>query len=173
MPDELWIAEQVRELASALRTDETKASQLLGELFDEIHVYRVTPPGKERGYHQLKFRLKASRIVMAALNGKLPASVQACLNDASVIGDESPEFCLNVGGPTRADEFGDYIVKRRLEGASWRKISEGTGVPKSTAEACFKRRVGDTNTEQTHGGELKSENSDGPSASDRTDPILS
>ena len=44
------------------------------------------------------------------------------------------------------------------------KISEGTGVPKSTAEACFKRRVGDTNTEQTHGGELKSENSDGPSA---------
>jgi hypothetical protein len=59
LPDRDFIAAEIEKLPCALRTDESKAARLLGELFDVVRVYRVTLPGKKHGYHQLKFRLKA------------------------------------------------------------------------------------------------------------------
>jgi DNA invertase Pin-like site-specific DNA recombinase len=80
LPDRDFIAAQVQRLPCTLRTDESKAAQLLGELFDAVFVYRVTPLGKQRGYHQLKFRLKAWRIVHAALEGKLADAIRILIS---------------------------------------------------------------------------------------------
>jgi hypothetical protein len=140
LPDQKWIESQIQQLPPALRADESRAASLLAELFDNVYVYSVLPPGKRRGYHQLRFRLKAWRIINAALNGNVPESVVSAIADTD---DqdlcESPEFCLNVGGPTRADEAASYVVKRRLEGATWDVICRETGLAKSVACECLRR----------------------------------
>jgi DNA invertase Pin-like site-specific DNA recombinase len=140
LPDQKWIESQIQQLPSALRADESRAASLLAELFDNVYVYSVLPPGKRRGYHQLRFRLKAWRIINAALNGNLPESVVSAIADTDNqdLG-ESPEFCLNAGGPTRADEAASYVVKRRLEGATWDVICAETGLGRNTARECFRR----------------------------------
>lgn len=96
LPDQAFIAEQIRQLPTALCSDERRAAQLLGKIFDTIRVYRVTPPGIERGYHELRFHLSAWRIIEAALQGQLPNGVLACINERKGNLFESSEFCLIV-----------------------------------------------------------------------------
>jgi site-specific DNA recombinase len=140
LPDRDFIVTEIEKLPCTLRTDESKAAQLLGELFEFVRVYRVTLPGKQRGYHQLKFRLKAWRIICTALDGKLPSAITAIISQDDVQNTcISPEFCLNVGGPTRADEASAYIVKRRLEGATWDELRAETGLSRNTIRECFMR----------------------------------
>ena len=117
LPDHDWIVAEIEKLPCVLRTDNGKAAQLLGELFDVVRVYRVILPGKQRGYQQLRFRLKAWRIIRTALDGQLPSIISETIS-ADDGGDAcmSPEFCVDVGGPTRADSASAYIVKRRGEG---------------------------------------------------------
>jgi hypothetical protein len=105
LPDSDFILEQIRQLPSALGGDERKAATLLGEIFDQVRVYRMSAPGVRPVYHELRFRLKAWRITNAALDGKLPQSVVACMRD-EVDGEvaESPEFCLTVGRKPAEDD---------------------------------------------------------------------
>jgi hypothetical protein len=140
LPDQGWIESQIEQLPLALRFDEPRAASLLGELFDEVYVHSVLPLGKRRGYHQLRFRLKAWRIINVALDGEIPESLVSAIvatNDKNLF--ESTEFCLCVGGPTRADELMSYVVKRRLAHATWDEICRETGLAKSVACECFRR----------------------------------
>ena len=140
LPDHEFIVAQIEQLPCVLRTDESKAAQLLGGLFDVVRVYRVTPPGKQRGYHQLRFRLKAWQIIHTALGEQLPPTISAIISrDNGMDACTSPEFCLNVGGPTRADEASAYIVKRRREGATWDEIRAETGLGRNTIRECVRR----------------------------------
>jgi len=140
MPDEAFIASQIQTLPMILRTDESAAVHLLGQLFDVVYVHRVTLPGKQRGYHQLRFRLSAWRIVRAALGDRLPSWVETilCQDDMSSTSN-SPEFRLNVGGPTRADEATELIKRRRKEGATWDEIKAETGLSRNTVRDCYFR----------------------------------
>ena len=141
LPDRDFIAAQIETLPCLLRSDASKAVHLLGEIFDVVRVYRVTPPGKQRGYHQLKFRLKAWRIIVAAFDGKLPPAITSIISRNEVENAcGSPEFYLNVGGPTPADLASDYIVKRRTEGATWEEIQNETGLGRNTVRNVFARR---------------------------------
>lgn len=165
LPDDEWIESQIQQLPSALRSDEPRAATLFAELFDEVHVYSVLPLGKRRGYHQLRFRLKAWQIINTALSGQIPESVvSAIAESADQAPFESPEFCLNVGGPTRADEVGPYVAQRRLEGAKWDEICRETGLAKSVACECFRRHKEAMDSTGTNGDiDSKSEMGDGNS----------
>lgn len=167
LPDRDFIVAEIEKLPCILRTDESKAAQLLGELFDVVRVSRVTLPGKQRGYHQLKFRLKAWRIICSALDGKLPSAITAIISQDDVENAcTSPEFCLNVGGPTRADEATAYIVKRRQEGATWDEIRAETGLGRNTVRECFLRhqRASSSDSSADESGNESGENDTGDSA---------
>jgi hypothetical protein len=140
LPDRPWITSQIQQLPSALLSEERKAAVLLGELLDEVHVHRVVQPGKKRGYQQLRFRLKAWKIINAALDGRLPENVVRCISSGDTGSvHESPEFCLDVGGTTRWDQLTPYVVKRRREKAKWREICEETGLTLAAAYECWRR----------------------------------
>jgi DNA invertase Pin-like site-specific DNA recombinase len=142
LPDRNFMVDQIQQLPSALLADESKASLLLGQLFDEVRVFRVIPPGKQRGYHLLKFRLKAWRVLHAAMNGHISERLASCISDNDGDGQcQSPEFCLNVGGPTRADEAASQVVKLRQEGATWDEIRAETGLSRNTVRECFHRSI--------------------------------
>ena len=85
-----------QQLPSAIASNERRAAELLGQLFDVVRVYRVVPPGMERGYHELRFRLSAWRIIQAAIGGKLPDSLLSCVGETELGAGDSPEFCLVV-----------------------------------------------------------------------------
>lgn len=102
LPDNAFIEEQIRQLPSAICSDELRAASLLSEIFDTVRVFRVVPPGMERGYHELRFRLSAWRIFKAALVGQFPDGILGALSEHKVAVCESPEFCLIVR-PRRAE----------------------------------------------------------------------
>jgi site-specific DNA recombinase len=160
MPDEAFIASQIQMLPMILRTDESAAVHLLGQLFDVVYVHRITLPGKQRGYHQLRFRLNAWKIVRAALGERLPGWIETvlCQDDVSSTAS-SPEFCLNVGGPTRADEATELIVRRRKEGATWDEIKAETGLSRNTIRECYCRYQ--QNVAGSSGDESDPQDSDG------------
>jgi site-specific DNA recombinase len=140
MPDAAFIASEIEKLPLILRTDESQAAHLLGQLFEVVRVYRVTLPGKKRGYHQLKFRLNAWQIAGTALDGRLgPWAASIAGQDSTANENCSPEFCLNVGGPTRADEATELIVKRRRANATWDEIKAETGLSRNTIREWYSR----------------------------------
>jgi hypothetical protein len=83
LPNPAFIAEQIRQLPPALCSDERRAASLLGEIFDTVRVHRVVPPGMERGYHELRFRLRAWRIFNAALAEQVLETILSCIREVA------------------------------------------------------------------------------------------
>lgn len=163
LPDREFIVAEIERLPYALRSDKSEAAQLLGEIFDIVRVYRVTLPGKQRGYHQLRFQLKAWRIIYAALGGKLPPAITAIISrDGASDACTSPEFCLDVGGPTRVDQASEYVMKRRDEGATWDQIRAETGLGRNSIRECYLRHQrisGSVKSPEKTGSEIDERNS--------------
>ena len=141
LPDDAWIQEQLADLSSVLSGDEKQAANLLRKLLGRVIAHQVLPPGKTRGYSQLRFRVSSWEIIEAVLGDKLPAVIAANMGSSQDPMGGSQEFVLDVGGPTRMDLLGPVIAKMRAEGKPWKEVWKETGLGSGPAYVCWKRFV--------------------------------
>lgn len=142
MPDGKWIMKRLQELAATLASDQAATARLLQELIGTVRVFRVIPIGKQFGYQQLRFRVSGWKAVRAALRGRVPLEVLEIVErHRQVDGDDSPEFCLDVGGPHKLDILAPRIAELRSQGMKWKDIAAETGVSMDSAWQCWRRYV--------------------------------
>jgi hypothetical protein len=79
MPDDDWIAAQLKDLASLIRQDERRAAILLRKIFGKVYAFQTLPPGKERGYAYLRLRINGWELLRVILDGKIPDAFPSTL----------------------------------------------------------------------------------------------
>jgi len=140
MPDEAWIREQLRDMASLLTEQKTRAGLLLRRLIGPIEASAVVAPGKKRGFPRLTFRIRAWDLLVIAMEGRISEFV------AEMVGGtadslESPEFTIDLGRPSRMEEWAPKIAEMREQGVAWKKIVEITGLRMGPAYETWNRYV--------------------------------
>jgi DNA invertase Pin-like site-specific DNA recombinase len=139
-PDDLWIKKRLEVLASTLGSDESATARLLLELIGTVRVFRVVPVGKKFGYQQLRFRISGWKVVYEALRGHLPPEVLEVVSRHQDKNEyQSPEFCLDVGGPHKLDLAAPRIAELRANGMKWKDIAKETGLSMDLAFHCWRR----------------------------------
>ena len=160
LPDDAWIQQQLRDLASVIREGDYEASLLLRKIVGRIEADQVIPPGKSRGYARLRFRVLAWETLKEVLSAAdscdaLNAVLTTCAND------DSPEaFVIDLGGPTPMDHWAPKIAEMRSHGKTWREIAEFTGLDHSRAYLAWRRFVGAQEAGNVAGGKLTTESDD-------------
>jgi hypothetical protein len=132
LPDEAWFREQLNRLADLLREDPQQAALLLRHILGKVEAHEVRLRGKKRGYAQLRFRFNGWRVAQEAARN----SAGEKLRDKTS-GKEDPgvrEVTLDLGAPTRMDEWGPKIDQMRREKVSWREIGKISSL--GTGNAC-------------------------------------
>jgi site-specific DNA recombinase len=142
MPDDAWIAAQLKDLASLIRQDERRAALLLRKILGKVYAFQVLPPGKERGYARLRFKVNGWAVLRAILDGQIPDGVTALLIP-NPEGKEglSDEFQIDLGGPSRMDVWAPKIAEMRAQGVPWKEIWRITGLGSGPAYVTWKRYV--------------------------------
>jgi len=142
MPNDAWIAEQLTDLASVIRQDERRAAILLRKIFGQIRAYQVLPPGKERGYAYLRLRINGWEVLRAVLGDKVSdATMGLLVPDPDNPEGFSDEFQLDLGGPSRMDDWGPKIAEMRANHTPWKEIWKITGLGSGPAYVAWKRFV--------------------------------
>ena len=141
LPDDAWVKKQLADLTSVLGEDVRRSARFLRELFGEVKAHEIIPPGKRRGYIQLKFRVSVWSTFRQVLGDRLPECWTASVSDA--IDDQGPEFTLDLGGPTRMDDWGPKIaeMRSRKPPVHWEEIQRITGLGSGPAYVAWKRWV--------------------------------
>ncbi|MBI3830140.1 MAG: recombinase family protein [Planctomycetes bacterium] len=146
MPDETLVMAQLNDLAGLVRANNRKVPLLLRKILGRVVVHEMRMPGKKKGYGQLRFQIDGWAILEELLDGKLPHCViQAGHREAC----SSPEFQVDLGGPTRMDQWAPKIHEMRRQGTGWLEICRITGLGLGAACTAHKRwhqaqRDGDT-----------------------------
>jgi len=140
LPDEAWIHAQLKDLVALFRDDKTHSARLLRRLIGTIEASAVVAPGKKRGYARLTFRVRPWDVLLVALEGKIPQRVAETLR---VAGDstDSPEFVIDLGRPTRMEEWAPKIAELREKGVPWTEIARIAGMGLGPAYQAWKRYV--------------------------------
>lgn len=133
-----WLRDQLGDLQSVLEEGGVQAAMLLRKLIGKITVTQVLPPGKQRGYPQLHFRIEAWQ----ALKSLLPVKVvQSLLKQMPTVADGSEEICIDLGAPSKMDDWAPQIAAWRATGVPWKEIWKRTGLGSGPAYVCWKRYV--------------------------------
>jgi site-specific DNA recombinase len=140
MPSDEWLGEQLRALSSLLADHQPGAISICREILGEIIAEEVKSPGKRRGYIRLRFQLQPQVILTAAIKKALPAGVLALLEKDSPM-QKVDEILVDMGKPTRMDEWAPQIVEWREKGVPWHEISRRTGLKIANAHIAWKRYV--------------------------------
>ncbi len=146
-----------------------RAAILLRKLLGKVYAFRVLPPGKERGYAYLRFKVNSWEVLRAVLNGQIPDGIMALLipNPEGKEG-VSDEFQIDLGGPSRMDEWAPKIADMRARGVPWKEIWKITGMGSGPAYVAWKRFVdsqgGDSDEKPNESSDESSEEEldDGP-----------
>ncbi len=142
MPADKWIEARLKELADTLASDEANTARLLRELIGTVRVFRVVPVGKMFGYQQLRFRINGWKAVRELLRGHVPLEIlEVVEKQRSSDATESPEFCLDVGGPHKLDIIAPQIAERRSQGIKWKDIAREFDLSMDSAYQCWRRYV--------------------------------
>ena len=142
MPDDAWVATQLKDLASVIRQDERRAAILLRKILGKVYAFQVLPPGKERGYAYLRFKVNGWEVLRAILDGHIPDGILARLiPDPQGAEGLSDEFQIDLGSPSRMDDWGPKIAEMRAKGVPWKEIWEITGLGSGPAYVAWKRYV--------------------------------
>lgn len=139
-PDEAWIREQLRDIPQLFREDVPRAARLLRRLIGRIEASAVVAPGKKRGFAQLKFRIGAWDLALAALGGHIPESVSSRMREATT-DCGSPEFVIELGQPGRMETWAPKIAEMRANGVKWQEICEITKFKLGPAYEAWRRYV--------------------------------
>ena len=139
VPDDKWIAEQFVQLTGVLREDSSNAAILLRKLLSTVHVHEVIPTGKKRGWPQLRFTISILDSLREVLAGRIPDGVLSLLVGRTTESATSSEIPLDLGGPSRMDQWGPKIVAMRKAKVSWEDICKITGLGSGPAFVAWKR----------------------------------
>jgi hypothetical protein len=142
LPTREWLMAQLADMNSIVEEDGTRAALLLQKLLGKVQAFTMLPPGKKRGYVQLRFRIDG----WAALREVLPDDVTKAILAKVSSGDElatgrSDEFRIDLGAPTRMDNWGPQLAQWRAEGVLWKDICQRTGLGSGPAYEAWKRFV--------------------------------
>jgi hypothetical protein len=143
LPDDKWVYKQLAGLASLLHEDTPAAALLLRKLIGRITAHDVKIRGKKRGYAQLRFRIDAFEALGAALEDHVDVNAANLVSGSTTIG-QSPEFVVDVGGPSRVDQLATTIVDPRNKGVPWNEVGRITGISPGNAWTVWKRWLADT-----------------------------
>ena len=152
MPDEEWIAQQFRGLPALLREDGPGTAMLLRKLLNKVEVHPVIPPGKVRGWPQLRFTVCASAACDIILPRQLSKSALPLLSNSTIPATTEHAFQLDLGEPSRMDNWGPQIVKMRADGKTWEEVVEATGLGLGPAYIAWKRCVDNASPEAAADG---------------------
>jgi len=113
LPDEAWVREQLANLAGVLAGDTRRAALLLKSILVDVQVNQVIPPGKQRGFATLSFRVSGLGVLRAAMPSlSLPGSA----DDTALADVTSETFEIKFGSLSQMDlwvyEWGDSKVTR-------------------------------------------------------------
>jgi hypothetical protein len=115
---------------------------LLRKLVGRVWAHQVLPPGKQRGYAQLRFRISGWEALKAVLPaGSLQTIAALLANRDEVAAGVSDEFVLDLGGPSEMDRWAPHIAEMRARNVPWREICEITGLGSGPAYLAWKRYV--------------------------------
>lgn len=140
LPEEAWIRGQLRDMASLLSEQKTRAGLVLRRLIGSIEASAVVAPGKKRGFARLTFRIRAWDLLVVAMEGRISGFVAEIVG-GSADSLESPEFTIDLGRPGRMEEWAPKIAEMREQGVPWKKIVEITGLCLGPAYETWKRHV--------------------------------
>lgn len=140
MPDDAWIQEQLANQASLLAEGTPKAALVLRKLLGKVTAHEIKIRGKKRGYIQLRFRIDAFRTLAGMLEDRVSVDVLNIIHsDAKPVTAQSPEFTINLGKPSRMDQWAPKIAELREQGVRWTEISRITGLNLGNAWAAWNR----------------------------------
>jgi hypothetical protein len=140
MPDDTWIQEQLAHQVSLLAEDTPKAALVLRKLLGKVTAYQIKIRGKKRGYIQLRFRIDAFQALAGVLEDHVSVDVLNLIrSDAKPVTAQSPEFTINLGKPSRMDQWAPKIAELREQGVRWTEISRISGLSLGNAWAAWKR----------------------------------
>lgn len=141
VPDSAWIRSQLGDLPAVFEEGGVQAALLLRKLLGKVTAHAVLPPGKQRGYSQLRFRIDAWGLLKTLLPPQVAAAILQQAGDASALCEGSEEFRIDLGAPTKMDEWGPKIAAWRAADVPWKEIWERTGLGSGPAYVCWKRYV--------------------------------
>jgi site-specific DNA recombinase len=139
MPDDAWIADQLRGLQSVLKDEMKLSARMLQEMIGRIDAEQVSIPGKKRGYTRLRFRIRGWEGLRHLLAGKMPAAVLDALKPTDPTLGVSEEFVIELGEPTNMDKWAPKIAAWREQKVKWKEIADRTGLTMGNAWAAYKR----------------------------------
>jgi len=136
LPDEGWVAARLGEWAARAAAGEGPES-LLQLALESAAAEPVVAAGKARGFVRLRFRVRAWAALAAAAGAALPAAVRGLVPEAA--DDGSPEFTIDLGGPTAMDRWAPQIAGWRAGGVTWAEIVRRTGMDLNRVYRAWKR----------------------------------
>ena len=141
LPDRDWVMKQLVDLFAVFEEDTARAALLLKSVLGRVTAHRVLPPGKQRGYVQLRFKVNYWAAIVAILDPEAKSALAVAIPDVEDADGISPEFRLDSGGPTKMDDWGPKIAVMRAQGVHWSVIQELTGLGSGPAYVAWKRYV--------------------------------
>jgi site-specific DNA recombinase len=138
MPNDEWVAEQLRALSALLRDHHSGAISICRAILGDIVAEEIKSPGKRRGYIRLRIQLQTQEMVNAVMQKALPAGALAML-DKEIPTGKCEEILLDLGKPTRMDEWAPQIVEWRNQKMPWHEIARRTGLQIQNAYTAWKR----------------------------------
>ena len=140
MPEDQWIRDELNGMTDLLKQEMSTVAPSLRPLLGKIVAESVLPPGKKRGYVRLRVTIAGWAVMSQLLGERLPASMLANLKPADDA--RSQEFVLDLGAPTRMDQWGPQIVQWRQQKVKWKEICRRTGLKLANAFIAYKRCKG-------------------------------
>lgn len=139
LPEETWLAEQLRRWAGPLTEDGPHAAAVLRQAVGRVTAEAVVAPGKRRGYTWLRFQVRGWDVRAAALGDRLPEGTRTALTPGPDREGRAPEFELDLGVPTPMDRWAAQIAAWRQAGVTWPEIVRRTGLDLNRAYRAWKR----------------------------------
>lgn len=134
LPDDEVLAAELGQWVSVLNGDRTRAACVLRQAVGLVAAHAILAPGKQRGYAQLRFRIRTWEALRAVLGDRLPDGFCTLAS-----ADQSPEFVIDLGQPTVMDRWAPQIAAWRAEGVTWPEIVRRTGLDLNRAFLAWKR----------------------------------
>ncbi|HKB38051.1 MAG TPA: recombinase family protein [Gemmataceae bacterium] len=137
LPDQDWLAERLCQWVQDLNGDVSQAARVLRQALGTLAAHAVIPPGKQRGYTQLRFRIQGWQTLCAVLGDRVPGGLQ--IQPPEIQAETSPEFRLDLGQRSKLDQWAPQIATWRSEGVTWEEIVARTGLDLNRAFIAWKR----------------------------------
>jgi hypothetical protein len=133
LPDDSWVRGQMDNIIETLGSDTGKAAIVLRKVLGKVMVREFKAPGKKRGFGQLRFSVDGWETLAQAFGQNLPTWA------APKESQRSPLFEVNLGGPTRMDDWAPKIAEMRSKGMIWKDIGKVTGLGTGNAHSAYTR----------------------------------